>query len=79
MLTRLEHFAVEAMQAIITLARGSNISDELLARRAFDIAFAMDAEASKHNLDDRMEAQQMLEAEELARQVRAQFAPHSTS
>lgn len=77
MLTRLEHFAVEAMQAMIVHLRGSSISDEQLARRAFEIASAMDAEASKHNLAERAEKAAMAEADEYVEQLRAQHAERS--
>lgn len=77
-ITRLEHFAGLAMQGMIALMQGKHVADGLLATRAFEVAQAMDAEAAKHNLDDRAEARAMLEAEENARQMRAQFAHRET-
>lgn len=73
--TRLEHFAGLAMQGIIALMRGSSMSDEQLARRAFEIGAAMDAEAAKHNLDDRAERA----GEERARQVAAHVSKWGSS
>jgi hypothetical protein len=68
--TRLEHFAGLAMQGIIALMRGNSMSDEQLARRAFEIGAAMDAEAAKHNLDDRAE----LAADEQARRLAQEYS-----
>ena len=74
MLTRLEHFAVEAMQAMIILARGSSISDEFLAQRAFQIATAMEVEAGKHNPADRAQRAAQAQSDKVAEQIRAQQA-----
>lgn len=70
--TRLEYFAGLAMQGMITLMRGSSTTDAMLAKRAFEVAQAMDAEAAKHNPDDLAQARGMLEAEEFAKQLTGQ-------
>lgn len=62
-LRRVENYAGLAMQAMITLLRGSNISDEILARRAFQIGEAMDVEAERlrHRWADEELAEQRMQ------------------
>ncbi|GGW30207.1 hypothetical protein GCM10011452_18540 [Gemmobacter lanyuensis] len=60
------------MQAMIILARGSSISDEFLAQRAFQIAAAMEAEAAKHNPSDIAERSAIAKGAELMARLSAQ-------
>jgi hypothetical protein len=73
-ITRLEYFAGLAMQTMMARNDHDFHGANLIAAMAFEVAQAMDAEAAKHNPDDLAQARGMLEAEEFAKQQRAQFA-----